>query len=253
MFDQPLTRSQFVDRIKESRPLLMDGAVGTALYNMGVPLDKPIELLNLDSPRLVADIHRAYIEAGSDIIETNSFSANRFKLNKFGQGGRVSEINSAGVTIARRVINSSFKPVLLAGSVGPLAVSIAPLGRVSIQQVRAAFTEQITSLIDPISAEQGVDLLLIETMSNLQELRTAVEVARIIRPDIPIVVQMTFHQDDRTQEGYTAEEVAWQLERLDVEVIGINCSSGPAQIFRLLQKFPKNKIPYLAASPNAGW
>ena len=248
-----MNRTDFVTKIKADVPLLMDGAVGTALYNFGVPLDKPIDLLNIEQPKLVADIHRAYIDAGADIIETNTFSANRFKLNKYGMGGRVSEINSAAVSIARRVIDSSFKSVLLAGSIGPLAVAIAPLGRVSIQQVRAAYTEQITPLIEPLSGEKGVDLLILETMNNLQEVRIAVEVARLIRPEIPIVVQMTFHQDDRTAQGNSADDVVWQLDRLDVDVIGINCSSGPAQIMRLLQRFRNGTRKPLAASPNAGW
>lgn len=228
--------------------------MGTLLYSLGVPLDKPLDLLNIENPKLIADVHRTYIEAGADIIETNTFSANRFKLAQHSSSGRVAELNSAAVSIARRVIDSSFKPVLLAGAVGPLAVTMAPLGRVSVQQVRAAFNEQISALLAPLDGSDGVDLLVLETMSNLQEVRIAVEVARHLNPDLPIVAQMTFTREDRTLLGNTPAEVAWQLERLGVEVIGVNCGSGPAALLRIMQKM-RETVPDMpfAASPNAGW
>ncbi len=249
-----ITRSEFLERLEGEKPLLMDGAMGTVLYGLGVPLDRPLDLLNLENPKLVADVHRAYIEAGADVIETNTFSANRFKLGKHAVSNRVAEINSAAVSIARRVIDSEFRPVLLAGSVGPLAVTMAPLGRVTVQQVKAAFTEQITALLEPLDGTRGVDLLILETMSNLQEVRIAVEVARHLNPHLPIVAQMTFTREDRTLLGSTPSEVAWQLERLGVEAIGANCGSGPAQLMRVLQKM-REMVPDMpfSASPNAGW
>lgn len=249
-----ITRTEFLQRLQGDKPLLLDGAMGTVLYGMGVPLDKPLDLLNLENPKLVADVHRAYIEAGADIVETNTFSANRFKLGQHASGGRVAEINSAAVSIARRVIDSEFRPVLLAGSVGPLAVTMAPLGRVTVQQVKAAFTEQIAALLEPLDGTPGVDLLILETMSSLQEVRLAVEVARHLNPYLPIIAQMTFTREDRTLLGNTPAEVAWQLERLGVEVIGVNCGSGPAQLLRIIHKM-REMVPDMpfSASPNAGW
>ena len=133
-----MKRDEFLKRIKE-RPLLLDGAMGTLLHTKGAPIDQSFDAINQYNPAIVADIHRAYIEAGADIIETNSFGANRFKLAEYGLQTEVVEINQAAVNVARRVIESSFKPVLLAGSVGPLGVRLAPLGRVTVAEAEAAF------------------------------------------------------------------------------------------------------------------
>ncbi|MCA9980595.1 MAG: bifunctional homocysteine S-methyltransferase/methylenetetrahydrofolate reductase [Anaerolineales bacterium] len=249
-----MNRREFEERLQQGKPLLMDGATGTVLYSFGVSLERPLDLLNLENPKLVADVHRAYIEAGADIILTNTFGANRFKLGKHSADDRVAEINSAAVSVARRVIASAFRPVLLAGSVGPLAVTMAPLGRVSARQVRMAFMEQIGALVEPLNGVPGVDLLVLETMSNLQEVRTAVEVARSIAPHTPIVAQVTFTREDRTLLGNTATDTAVQLQQMGVDALGINCSSGPAQIYRLLRTMRQvaPDMP-LAVSPNAGY
>lgn len=207
--------------------------------------------INLDQPAIVADIHHAYIAAGADIIETNSFGANRFKLAEYGLQQQVTAVNQAAVNIARRVIDGAFREVWLAGSVGPLGVRLTPLGRVSLPEAADAFREQIDALL---MAPHGIDLLVLETISDLQEMETAVSTARELAPDLPIVAQMTFTRDDRTLLGHTPNAVARRLAALDVDAIGVNCSGGPAQVLRLLLMIGQivpDKL--LAASPNAGW
>ncbi|HEX6383615.1 MAG TPA: bifunctional homocysteine S-methyltransferase/methylenetetrahydrofolate reductase [Anaerolineae bacterium] len=246
-----MNREEFRQRLQE-RPLLLDGAMGTLLHAHGVPLDVCFDAVNRHDPAVVADIHRAYIDAGADVIETNTFGANRFKLAEYDLQNEVTAINQAAVNIARRVIEGSFKEVLLAGSIGPLGARLAPLGRVSLAEAQAAFAGQIEALVT--AAPAGVDLLILETMSDVKEVAAAVAAARAVAPDLPVVAQMTFTRDDRTLLGDTPDEVARRLAELDVDVIGINCSGGPAQVLRLLlimrQVTPEIA---LAAAPNAGW
>ena len=243
-----MKREEFLAQL-EKRPFLLDGSMGALIHAKGIPADSSLDVINIENPSIVAQIHREYIEAGADIIETNSFAANRFKLA--GQGD-VTVINQAAVDVARRVIASSFKPVLLAGSVGPLGATLAPLGRVSLAQATAAFTEQIEALLT--AAGGGVDLLIIETMSDFKELKTAVSAARALSTTIPIVAQMTFTRDERTLLGLTAAEAARKLATLDVDVIGVNCATGPANVLRLVAMMHAAVPEWpLAAAPNAGW
>lgn len=248
---QIYSRAQFASRLKEG-PILMDGAFGTVLHDRGVAIDQSFDNVNLTNPALVTEIHRSYIDAGADLIETNSFGANRFKLAEFGLQDSVEQVNRAAVAIARQEISLAKKKILLAGSVGPLGVRLAPLGRVSFAEAVEAFTEQIRALIsaDP----QGVDLLIIETMSDVKEIEAAVYAARSIEPDIPIITQMTFTRDDKTILGYPPDAVATSLPKLDVDAVGINCSGGPAQVLRLIN-IVRNLEPEMpiSASPNAGW
>ncbi len=246
-----MDRIEFRQLLNE-KPLLIDGAMGTLLHELGAPLDTSFDAINRKNPALVAQIHRRYIDAGADIIETNSFGANRYKLAEYGLMEEVKAINQAAVDIARRVIEGSFKRVLLAGSVGPLGVRLVPLGRVSVADAYTAFTEQIEALI--MAEPAGVDLLIIETMSDVKEVETAVAAARSISSTIPIVANMTFTRDDRTLLGNTAEFIAIRLANLDVDVIGVNCSGGPAQVLRLASILRKiNPDIPVAAVPNAGW
>lgn len=248
-----MDRSLFRRRLQE-KPLLLDGAMGTVLHGRGAPIDDCFDALNMAQPALVADVHREYIAAGADVVETNSFGANRFKLAAHGLEEQVRAVNSAAVTVARRVIQGSFRPVLLAGSVGPLGVRLAPLGRVSPAQARAAFAEQIEALLHPDDDGEGVDLLIVETVSDLHEMEAAVAAARAVAPNIPLVAQMTFTRDDLTLLGDPPAAVAQQLAALDVDAIGANCSGGPAQIVRILAIMHEvaPDLP-LSAMPNAGW
>lgn len=231
---------------------MLDGAMGTVLHGRGVPIDECFDALNSRRPALVAEIHRAYIDAGADVIETNTFGANRFKLAGHGLEDETAAINAAAVSVARKVIAGSFQPVLLAGAVGPLGVRLAPLGRVSLAAAEAAFREQIEALLTAEPA--GVDLLIIETISSAAEVETAVAAARALAPQIPIVAQATFSRDDRTLLGETPEQVAARLAELDLDALGVNCSGGPAQVLRLLTIMSQiaPELP-LVATPNAGW
>lgn len=246
-----MNRREFKERVRHGT-LLMDGAFGTVLHGRGIPIDQSFDAVNLTNPALVAEIHRGYIDAGSDLIETNTFGANRFKLAEHGLQGKVNEINRAAVAVARRVIAGSFKNILLAGSVGPLGVRLAPLGRISSAEAQEAFAEQIQALI--CAEPQGVDLIIVETMSDIKEIEAAVAAARTISVDIPILVSMTFTRDDKTMLGYPPEAIATNLAALDVDAVGINCSGGPAQVLRLISLVRKLAPDMLvSASPNAGW
>lgn len=246
-----MKRSEFKVLI-DKRPLLFDGAMGTLLHSKGVAIDQCFDVINLTQPAVVAEIHRTYINAGANVIEVNSFGANRFKLAEYGMQTKVKEVNQAGVQIARRTIDSSFKDVLLAGSVGPLGVRLAPLGRVSKAEAKEAFAEQIEALVS--CEDGGVDLLVIETISDPVEMETAVSAARSVAPDLPIVAQMCFNRDDRTILGFTPDNIAKRLAKLDVDAIGVNCSGGPAQVLRLVMVMHQiaPDLP-IAASPNAGY
>ncbi len=264
-----LQQSRFMTLLaSSSTPLLSDGAMGTLLNARGVGFDQCFDALNLTRPALVADLHRAYIEAGADIIQTNTFGANRYKLAAHGLEGRVAEINRAGVELARRAISASFKEILIAGDVGPLGVRLAPFGRVQPQEARAAFREQIAAL-----AEAGADVIIIETFSDLYEIREAVAAAREVGihlgMPLPILASMTFTRDDRTLLGDPPAKVARVLAETGADVIGVNCSGGPAQIFRIIKQMravgathsgaehekdsTRTGRPYLSAMPNAGW
>lgn len=249
-----ITRADFRARLTAG-PLVLDGAMGTMLHSQGIPIDQCFDAISRSNPGMVAEVHRAYIDAGADVIETNSFGANRFRLADHGLEQEVAAINRAAVSVARRVIYGSFKPVWLAGSVGPLGVRLAPLGRVRQAQAQAAFQEQIAALVYPEMADlTGVDLLILETMSDLKEVEAAVTAARAVSDDIPVVSLLTFTRDDRTLLGDTPAEMARKLTELDVDMIGVNCSGGPVQALRLLVTMREvNPDILLAAAPNAGW
>jgi len=241
--------SKFLELLDQSSsPLLSDGAMGTMLNQRGVVFEKCFDALNLEHPALVAEIHREYLVAGAQVIQTNTFGANRYKLASHGLAEQVDEICRAGVDLARRVALASFQEVLIAGDVGPLGVRLAPFGRVQPEQARAAFVEQIRPL-----AEAGVDFLILETFSDVSELCEAIAAARQVC-DLPVVASMTFTRDDRTLLGDSPARVAKRLAECGADVIGTNCSGGPAQIYRVL-KAMRQAAPQarFSAMPNAGW
>jgi methionine synthase I (cobalamin-dependent)/5,10-methylenetetrahydrofolate reductase len=240
----------FLDDLKSSRqPFIADGAMGTMLHQRGQGFQHCFDLLNLTQPSLVAEIHHAYIDAGAQIIQTNTFGANRFKLSRHDLDTRLEEINIAGVELARRVVMASFKKVYIAGDIGPLGVRLAPFGRVQLEEAREVFCEQISALVGA-----SVDLLIIETMTDLFEIREAVLAARDVDARIPILASMTFTRDDRTLLGDSPEKVAEKIHGAGADLIGVNCSGGPDQILRVL-KAMRQAVPegLFSAMPNAGW
>jgi homocysteine S-methyltransferase len=240
---------KFADFLRSNRPLVSDGAMGTILHQRGIRIEDCFDGLNLTRPSLVAEVHHEYIEAGAEIIQTNTFGANRYKLARHGLEEKVIEINTAGVDLARRIVHASFKPVLVAGDVGPLGVRLAPFGRVQPEQARMAFVEQIQAL-----SAVGIDLLIIETMTDLFEIGEAIQAARQVAPQTPVVASMTFTRDDRTLLGDSPARVARYIRDAGADVIGINCSGGPNQILRLLKEMI-TAVPeaQFSVMPNAGW
>jgi methionine synthase / methylenetetrahydrofolate reductase(NADPH) len=239
-----MPEAKFLDLLETSPfPLLSDGAMGTMLNARGVNFSGCFDALNLSDPDLVVEIHRAYLAAGADLIQTNTFGANRFKLAAHGLQDQVAAINQAGVAAARQA-----GAPLVAGDVGPLGVRLAPYGRVQPEQARQAFSEQIDSLV-----AAGVDLLILETFSDLYEIREAITAAKQ-HEGMPVVATMTFTRDDRTLLGDSPAQAARALLEAGADVIGVNCSGGPAQAWRILRQI-RQAAPStrLSVMPNAGW
>lgn len=235
-------------KLLNSSTLVADGAMGTMLNARGVGFEKCFDELNITNPAVVAEVHREYIEAGAQIILANTFSANRFKLEKFGLHNQITQINQAGVELARRVAAASFKDVLIAGDIGPLGVRLAPFGRVQVEDARAAFAEQVKAL----SAAE-VDLIVIETIADLYEAQAAVQAAKE-NSTCPVVVCITFTRDGRTILGDTPEKAARILAETGADVIGVNCSGGPAQLLRILGQMKQAAAQMrFWVKPNAGW
>jgi len=200
------------------------------LAERGISFNICFDDLDLSQPTLITDIHRAYLDAGAQIIETNSFGANRYKLAEHGLERRVGEINAAAVDLARRAVTASDKEALVAGSIGPLGVRLAPFGRVKPEQAYDAYYEQIEALI-----QAGADLLIFETQNDLYEIQEAIRAARAIS-DLPVIATLTFTRDDRTLLGDSPRRVAQVLVESGAQVIGANCSGGPAQLMRILRQ-----------------
>ncbi|MFL5761566.1 MAG: bifunctional homocysteine S-methyltransferase/methylenetetrahydrofolate reductase [Thermomicrobiales bacterium] len=236
-----------------SGPLLADGAMGTMLYASGVPLDDCFDALNLSQPEVVSLVHRAYINAGADLVETNSFGANRFRLEQFGLTNDVRAINMRAVKLAREEREISGRPIIVVGSIGPTQRTMEPYGTVKPEEVRDVYREQIEALL-----EGGVDVLSIETIGDVVEMVEAVRAARSVS-DLPIIAMMTFAEDGRTIAGSETKTVVSTLVDLGVDVIGANCSVGPQRILpvvkamRQLVKSCGPDAPAIACMPNAGW
>ena len=228
-------------------PLLADGAMGTMLYARGVPFDQCFDALNVDRPDLVTAIHREYIAAGAELIETNTFGANRFKLSLHGLEDRVRATNVAGAAAARAAREASGRWVWIAGSIGPIGRPLAPLGTVKAGEARQAFAAQAKAL-----AEGGVDLLIFETFSDLHELTEGVAAAKQVT-GLPIIAQMTFTHEGKTLLGHTPAEIVARLEELGVAVIGANCSVGSQGVLEVMEQMVLVSRTPLSAMPNAGF
>ena len=234
----------FRTRLKQG-PVLCDGAMGTLLYAKGIFINRCYDELNLSQPEMIRDIHHEYLQAGAEIIETNTFGANLFRLGRHGCGDRVHDINVAGARLAREAAKSF--DVWVAGSTGPLGVRIEPLGKTALDEARDAFRQQIAGLI-----EGGVDLLILETFGYLEELHQAILAARDLSGDMPIVAQVTIDEDGNCLDGSAPEVFAMKLSEWGADVIGCNCSVGPVAMLGAVERVSKATDLPLSAQPNAG-
>jgi methionine synthase I (cobalamin-dependent)/5,10-methylenetetrahydrofolate reductase len=241
------TSSPLERLVDPERIVLFDGAMGTMLYQRGVFINQCYDELSIRSPDLVRDIHRAYAKAGAEVLETNSFGANRMKLTQYGLEGQVVAINRAAAQLAREVADSAGHSVVVAGAVGPLGVRIEPYGPTSEAEARQLFREQMSAL-----KEGGADLFILETFGDLHEIKEAIRAAREVDPSMPIVAQMTIGADHHTSYGATAEDVARALDGWGADVIGLNCSVGPQIILECIERMAPVTRRKLSAQPNAG-
>src|SRR5579872_1609483 len=231
-------------RIKQSA-VLCDGAMGTLLYAKGIFINRCYDELNLSQPDLIRGIHHDYLQSGAEIIETNTFGGNSFRLARHSMASQVRDINFAGARLAREAVKSF--DVWVAGSVGPLGVRIEPLGKTSFEEARTACREQIAALV-----EGGVDLLMLETFGYLEELHQAILAARDVNPKIPVVAHVTIDEDGNCLDGSTPETFTSRLEEWGVDVIGCNCSVGPVAMLDAVERMRAVTSVPLAAQPNAG-
>jgi methionine synthase I (cobalamin-dependent)/5,10-methylenetetrahydrofolate reductase len=233
------------------KTVLCDGAMGTMFYGGGVFINRCYDELNVSQPEMVREIHTHYLQAGAEIIETNTFGANVVRLERYGIADRVREINLAGVKLARECVGEirekQASDAFVAGAVGPLGVRLEPVGRLSAAEAYAAVREQIAALV-----EGGVDLLIVETMVALNEAEQAVRAAKDVAPELPLMVMVTVDEEGNCLDGTTAEEAARLLTAWGVDALGCNCSSGPAVVLEAIERMrTATKLP-LAAMPNAG-
>ena len=219
--------------------------MGTLLYAKGIFINRSYDELNLSQPDLIRGAHHDYLQAGAEVIETNTFGANSFRLSRYGLGDKVREINLAGAKLAKEVAKSFDGWV--AGSVGPLGVRIEPLGKTSFSEARQAFREQIAALL-----EASVDLIILETFGYLEELHQAYMAARELDSKIPVIAQVTVDEDANCLDGSTPEVFAPRLESWGVDVIGCNCSVGPVAMLEAMERVRANTSLPLSAQPNAG-
>ncbi len=246
-----MTKPSFRERLQAGAPILADGAMGTMLHHEShARADACFDAMNVDDPEIVLAIHKAYVAAGADLIETNTFGANSFKLGGAGRAQHVELYNRRGVELARlAVAESERSDVYIAGSVGPLGVGIYPYGRLSQEEAKAAYAAQLFSLVTA-----GVDAIQFETFSEHKELLLAISVLRELDADLPIIAQATFYHENLSYAGYPPARVANDLHRTGADVIGVNCGSGPAGVAEVLRQM-RYAVPdaVFSAMPNAGF
>jgi 5-methyltetrahydrofolate--homocysteine methyltransferase len=229
-------------------PVIADGAMGTMLFALGLEQGGSPELWNIEHPDRIASVHRAYITAGAQIILTNTFGCNRMRLELHKLSGRVAELNRAAARIARGEADAAAQPVLVAGDIGPSGGILAPYGDMTFEAAEEAFEEQAAALVDG-----GADVLWIETMSDLEEMRAAVEGARKAAPGIPIIMTMTFDTRGRTMFGVTPEQAVERLGQLGAAALGGNCGNGIEEITDVVKKMQAaGPGVALVAKSNAG-
>jgi methionine synthase I (cobalamin-dependent)/5,10-methylenetetrahydrofolate reductase len=232
----------FLDAL-DQRVLVCDGAMGTALYAQGIFINRCFDALNLTDPQRVAAVHEAYVRAGADVLETNTFGANRIKLRAFGLADGLRDINVMGAGLARDAARGS---AYVAGAIGPLGLRIEPWGKTAEEEAEAYFREQAQALVDG-----GVDLIMLETFRDLNEIRAAIAAVRGICA-LPIVAQMTIEDEGNSLDGTPPEQFVPALQAAGADVIGINCSIGPAHMLEALERMAGLTNARLSAQPNAG-
>ena len=238
-----LVMRDFRELLASDGVFVFDGAVGTRLYDKGVYINRSYDELNLTAPDLVREVHAEYVKAGADVIETNSFGATRHKLQQYGLESRLREINIAAARLAREAAGDK---AFVAGAIGPLGLRIEPFGPTSFEEARELFREQAEALL-----EGGVDLFILETFSELPVIEQAIRAVKEIC-DLPIVAQMTIQDHGKTTFGTAPETFTAELEKLGVDVIGLNCGMGPTHVLSALEKMRAVTDLPLSAQPNAG-
>src|SRR5438067_899443 len=233
----------FIQAIADEHVYLFDGAMGTMLYSKGVFINKCYDELNLRSPEIVLEVHKQYVRSGAEILETNTYGANRVKLRTFGIEEELRDINGKAVEIARKAAGDS---VYVAGAIGPLGIRIEPYGPTGLDEAREFFREQATALRDA-----GVDLFILETMSNIAEVEQGILAIRDIC-SLPIIAQMTIGNDSRTIYGDAPKLIAERLDRAGADVIGLNCSVGPDVMLDAIEEMSAVTAKKLSCQPNAG-
>jgi methionine synthase I (cobalamin-dependent)/5,10-methylenetetrahydrofolate reductase len=233
----------FIQAIADEHVYLFDGAMGTMLYSKGVFINKCYDELNLRSPEIVLEVHRQYVKAGAEIIETNTYGANRVKLHGFGIEEELRDINMRAAELARKAAGES---AYVAGAIGPLGIRIEPYGPTGVDEARDFFREQAQALLDA-----GVDLFVCETFSNIAEMEQAIAAIRDICM-LPIVAQMTIGVDGRTIFGDTPRTLAQRLDRAGADVIGLNCSIGPDVMLDAIEEMAAATARKISCQPNAG-
>jgi methionine synthase I (cobalamin-dependent) len=228
--------------------ILTEGAMGTMLFASGLTQGYSPEFWNVEQPEKVAAIHQAYLDAGAQILLTNTFGGTRFRLALHKAQERVEELNIAAVMLLQKVAQTASRPVLVAGNIGPTGQVLLPYGEMSYDEAREAFAEQAAALIGG-----GVDLIWIETMADLEEVRAAIEGIRQISQDIPIMATMTFDTRGRTMMGVTPEKAVTTMVSFGASAVGGNCGNGPAEILGVIEKM-HTTLPeaILVAKSNAG-
>jgi homocysteine S-methyltransferase len=229
--------------ISDGHTHLFDGAMGTMLYARGVFLNVCYDELSLKQPDLIRDIHREYVRAGAEILETNTFGANPIKLAHHGLAAETEKINEAAARLAREAAGSR---VAVVGAIGPLGIRIEPFGETSVAEAREAFGRQVDGLL-----AGEVDGFVLETFSDIEELRAAFEAVRS-RSDLPIVAQMTVGTDGKTYYGTEPASFGPALQAMGADVVGVNCSVGPHGVLEVVEQLAKVVTAPISALPNAG-
>jgi methionine synthase / methylenetetrahydrofolate reductase(NADPH) len=239
------TRAEEFQQALTDRILVTDGAMGTALYAKGIFINRCYDELNLSLPSLIREVHEEYVKAGAEILETNTFGANRKRLAAFGHSEKLRAINEAGVSLAREAARDQ---AFVAGAIGPLGGWLQPLGPTSFEEARELFSEQAEVLVDA-----GVDLLILETFTDLNEVREAILAAReSAGDDLAIIAHLSIEDDGALRDGTSTEKFTRYLDDLPVDAIGLNCSSGPRVMLETIEKMIQWTRKPLSAIPNAG-